>query len=176
MLFRSYKILLCFYLLSEIVFAGGFSLCARSAASPIDRLSCSGTSIPIFVSCRLGRASLFRFLWIRVPLPLYADASLGNSPFAMRFRAFEPVLMVLIARHYSLQAADLREAAAMYKELPYHIEAKDEDAAADCVCGTDSCPGRQCAGAKTHTRQTIPRTHRLPVCSLFSLRFVSRFW
>jgi len=52
----------------------------------------------------------------------------------MRFRAFEPVLMVLIARHYSLQAADLREAAAMYKELPYHIEAKDEDAAADCVC------------------------------------------
>ena len=45
----------------------------------------------------------------------------------------EPVLMVLITRHYSLQAVDLQEAAAMHKELLDHIEAKDEDAAANCV-------------------------------------------
>lgn len=57
----------------------------------------------------------------------------GNSIFAMMFRAFEPVLMVLITRHYSLQAVDLQEAAAMHKELLDHIEAKDEDAAANCV-------------------------------------------
>ncbi|MBR1456919.1 MAG: FadR family transcriptional regulator [Oscillospiraceae bacterium] len=57
----------------------------------------------------------------------------GNSIFAMMFRAFEPVLMVLIARHYSLRAVDLREAAAMHGELLDHIAAKDEDAAAECV-------------------------------------------
>ena len=57
----------------------------------------------------------------------------GNSIFAMMFRAFEPVLMVLITRHYSLQAVDLREAAAMHLELLEHIEAKDKDAAARCV-------------------------------------------
>ena len=57
----------------------------------------------------------------------------GNSIFAMMFRAFEPVLMVLITRHYSLQAVDLQEAADMHKELLDHIEAKDEDAAANCV-------------------------------------------
>ncbi len=57
----------------------------------------------------------------------------GNSIFAMMFRAFEPVLTVLIARHYSLRAVDLREAAAMHGELLDHIEAKDEDAAANCV-------------------------------------------
>ena len=57
----------------------------------------------------------------------------GNSIFAMMFRSFEPVLMVLISRHYSLQAVDLKEAAAMHRELLDHIEAKDEDAAAKCV-------------------------------------------
>ncbi len=57
----------------------------------------------------------------------------GNSIFSMMFRAFEPVLMVLIQRHYSLQAVDLQEAAAMHRELLDHIEAKDEEAAAACV-------------------------------------------
>ncbi len=57
----------------------------------------------------------------------------GNSIFAMMFRAFEPVLLVLITRHYSLQAFDLKEAAAMRRELLDHIEAKDEDAAAACM-------------------------------------------
>ena len=57
----------------------------------------------------------------------------GNSIFAMMFRAFEPVLLVLISRHYSLQAVDLKEAAAMQQELLDHIEARDEEAAAECV-------------------------------------------
>ena len=57
----------------------------------------------------------------------------GNSIFAMMFRAFEPVLMVLISEHYSLQAVDLREAAAMHRELLDHIEAKDESAAGECM-------------------------------------------
>ena len=57
----------------------------------------------------------------------------GNSIFTMVFRAFEPVLMVLITRHYSLQAVDLKEAAAMHRELLDHIEAKDPDAAAACM-------------------------------------------
>ena len=46
---------------------------------------------------------------------------------------FEPVLLALISRHYSLQAVDLQEAAAMQQELLDHIEAKDEEAAAECV-------------------------------------------
>ena len=57
----------------------------------------------------------------------------GNSIFAMMFRSFEPVLTVLISRHYSLQAVDLQEAAKMHRELLDHIEAGDEDAAAECV-------------------------------------------
>ena len=57
----------------------------------------------------------------------------GNSIFAMMFRAFEPVLMVLITRHYSLQAVDLQEAAAMHRELLDHIAARDEEAAAECM-------------------------------------------
>ena len=57
----------------------------------------------------------------------------GNSIFAMMFRSFEPVLTVLISRHYSVQAVDLQEAAAMHRELLDHIEARDEDAAAECV-------------------------------------------
>jgi len=57
----------------------------------------------------------------------------GNSIFAMMFRAFEPVLQVLISRHYSLQAVDLKDASAMHRELLDHIEARDEEAAAECV-------------------------------------------
>ena len=57
----------------------------------------------------------------------------GNSIFSMLFRAFEPVLLTLIARHYSLQAVDIHEAANMHKELLDRIEAKDEQKAADCV-------------------------------------------
>lgn len=57
----------------------------------------------------------------------------GNSIFSMMFRAFEPVILSLIARHYSLQAVDIHEAANMHKELLDHIEAKDEAAAASCV-------------------------------------------
>ena len=57
----------------------------------------------------------------------------GNSIFSMLFRAFEPVLLTLIARHYSLQAVDIHEAANMHKELLERIEAKDEQKAADCV-------------------------------------------
>ena len=57
----------------------------------------------------------------------------GNSIFSMLFRAFEPVLLTLIARHYSLQAVDIHEAANMHKELLECIEAKDEHKAADCV-------------------------------------------
>ena len=57
----------------------------------------------------------------------------GNSILAMMFRAFEPVLMVLISRHYSLQAVDLQEAADMHRELLAHIEAGEEEAAAKCV-------------------------------------------
>ena len=57
----------------------------------------------------------------------------GNSIFSMLFRAFEPVLLTLIARHYSLQAVDIHEAANMHKELLECIEAKDEQKAADCV-------------------------------------------
>jgi len=57
----------------------------------------------------------------------------GNSVFAMMFRAFESVLLVLISRHYSVQAVDLQEAAAMQQELLDHIERGDKDAAADCV-------------------------------------------
>ena len=57
----------------------------------------------------------------------------GNSIFSMLFRAFEPVLLTLIARHYSLQAVDIHEAANMHKELLECIEAKDAQKAADCV-------------------------------------------
>ncbi len=57
----------------------------------------------------------------------------GNSIFTMMFRAFEPVLTVLIGRHYRLQAVDLQDAAAMHRELAEHIAAKDPDAAAACV-------------------------------------------
>ena len=57
----------------------------------------------------------------------------GNSIFSMLFRAFEPVLLTLIARHYSLQAVDIHEAANMHKELLDRIEAKDGQEAADCV-------------------------------------------
>ena len=57
----------------------------------------------------------------------------GNSIFAMMFRSFEPVLMVLLDRHYRLRAVDLEESAAMHGELLDHIEAKDEKAAVDCV-------------------------------------------
>ena len=57
----------------------------------------------------------------------------GNSIFAMMFRAFEPVLLVLISRHYSVQAVDLKEAAAMQQELLDHIGRGDREAAADCV-------------------------------------------
>ena len=56
----------------------------------------------------------------------------GNSICSMLFRAFEPVLLTLIARHYSLQAVDIHEAANMHKELLERIEAKDEQKAADC--------------------------------------------
>lgn len=57
----------------------------------------------------------------------------GNSIFSMLFRAFEPVLLTLIARHYSLQAVDIHEAANMHKELLDCIEAKDAQKAADCI-------------------------------------------
>ena len=57
----------------------------------------------------------------------------GNSIFSMMFRAFEPVITVLIQRHYILQAVDLKEAAAMHGELLDHIEAGEEDAAVACV-------------------------------------------
>lgn len=57
----------------------------------------------------------------------------GNSIFSMMFRAFEPVILSLIVRHYSLQAVDIHEAAKMHKELLEHIAARDEEAAAACV-------------------------------------------
>ena len=57
----------------------------------------------------------------------------GNSVFAMMFRAFEPVLLVLISRHYSVQAVDLKAGAAMQQELLDHIERGDKEAAAACV-------------------------------------------
>lgn len=57
----------------------------------------------------------------------------GNSLFSIMFRAFEPVIITLITRHYSLQALDIHAAAEMHKELLDHIAAKDEAAAVDCI-------------------------------------------
>lgn len=57
----------------------------------------------------------------------------GNSVYSMIFRGFESVIKVLVDRHYSLQAVDIREAAAMHRELPDHIERKDESAAVACI-------------------------------------------
>ncbi|MBO6040815.1 MAG: FadR family transcriptional regulator [Oscillospiraceae bacterium] len=57
----------------------------------------------------------------------------GNSVYSMIFRGFETVIKVLVDRHYSLQAVDIREAAAMHRELADHIERRDEAAAADCI-------------------------------------------
>ena len=58
----------------------------------------------------------------------------GNSLYAMIFRGFEPVLRAMIAHHYRLYREDLAVSAAMHQELLDHIRAKDEDAAARCVC------------------------------------------
>ena len=57
----------------------------------------------------------------------------GNSTYSMIYRGFESVVKVLVARHYSLQAVDIREAAAMHRELTDHIERKDETAAVACI-------------------------------------------
>lgn len=59
----------------------------------------------------------------------------GNSVYAMIFRGFEPVLRSMIHHHYSVRAEDINFTAAMRQKLLDHIRAKDEDAAAECVCG-----------------------------------------
>ena len=50
----------------------------------------------------------------------------GNSIFAMMFRAFEPVLTALITRHYRSSGGRSPGGRGQHKELPDHIEAKDE--------------------------------------------------
>ena len=57
----------------------------------------------------------------------------GNSVYSMIFRGFETVIKVLVARHFSLQAMDIREAAIMHRELLYHITKKDEASAVACI-------------------------------------------
>lgn len=58
----------------------------------------------------------------------------GNSLYSMIFRGFEPVLRNMIAHHYSVKHEDIVISAAMRQELLDHIRAKDERAAAECVC------------------------------------------
>lgn len=58
----------------------------------------------------------------------------GNSLYAMIFRGFEPVLRNMIGHHYSVKGEDIIVSVAMHQELLDHIRAKDENAAADCVC------------------------------------------
>ena len=57
----------------------------------------------------------------------------GNSVYSMIFRGFETVIKVLVARHFSLQAMDIREAVIMHRELLYHITKKDEASAVACI-------------------------------------------
>lgn len=58
----------------------------------------------------------------------------GNSVYAMIFRGFEPVLRSMIHHHYSVRAEDIAFTAAMRQRLLDYIRAKDENAAAECVC------------------------------------------
>lgn len=58
----------------------------------------------------------------------------GNSLYAMIFRGFEPVLRNMIGHHYSVKGEDIVVSAVMHQELLDHICAKDENAAAACVC------------------------------------------
>lgn len=74
----------------------------------------------------------------------------GNSVYAMIFRGFEPVLRSMIHHHYSVRAEDISFTAAMRQELLDLIRAKDENAAAECVCaiitqGIDVLRERYCA-------------------------------
>ena len=57
----------------------------------------------------------------------------GNSVYSMIFRGFETVIKVLVERHFSLQAVDIREATIMHKELIYHLAKKDEASAVACI-------------------------------------------
>lgn len=58
----------------------------------------------------------------------------GNSLYVMIFRGFEPVLRNMISHHYSVRGEDITVSAAMRQELLNHIKARNEEAAAQCVC------------------------------------------
>ncbi len=51
----------------------------------------------------------------------------GNILYSMIFRGFESILRTLIARHYTLKAADLQLSAQMHRQLLEAIRLRDED-------------------------------------------------